>query len=365
MRRRAVVTALFLGIPGAAAAQTAAPGSEEPTSDPKLAEARTAFKEGTSLARQAQWGEALLAFERSSNLRPHTFTTYNIGYCERALGRYTRARKLLARALAENDARGGTALSADVVNDAKKYLAEMDKRVARATVTLAPADASIVVDGRPLEMVAGDRTPPLFSAGTRESGVGEVPESATFDLLIDPGSHVFTVSRQWSSDLVVARTFAAGTVTPIDLKLVVKAQLSRTARGSASPRVPRNEIRPTTRLLVARRRRCRPRHRNGGRHPRDPKRAQARSGVWRESNDCPPSRDSEHDSLNRWADISTIAFSIGVVGVGLSTVLLLTSGSKRAPAPPRHRRHPRRSGYKGARDQPRLRIPLGVLTGSF
>src|SRR5439155_897636 len=174
------------------------PPQEEATSDPNVAEARTAFKEGTALARQAQWGEALLAFEHSARLRPHTFTTYNLGYCERALGRYTRARKFLAKALAENEARGGTALSADVATDAKKYLAEIDERIARVAVSLAPADAAVSVDGRPLEMVAADRTTPVLAAGTRDLGPGEVPAATQFELLVDPGAHVFTVSRPGS-----------------------------------------------------------------------------------------------------------------------------------------------------------------------
>jgi len=318
-------------IPGTAAAQAVAPASEDASSDPKLAEARTAFKEGTSLARQAQWGEALLAFERSQNLRPHTFTTYNIGYCERALGRYTRARKLLARALAENDARGGTALSADVVNDARKYLAEMDKRVARATVTLDPTDAAVAVDGRPLEVVAGDRTPQVLSAGTRELGPGEVPHSASFELLVDPGSHVFTVSRTGSNDLVVARTFSAGATTPVDLKLIVKAAPLDDNRAAVRPS-PASDAKPNRLpgyiLLgvgaaglatgsVAGILAIQSEHRL--------------DQACRVKSSCPPTAASEHDTLNRWADVSTIAFSVGVVAVGLSTVLLLSSGSKRSP----------------------------------
>src|SRR5258705_8161610 len=155
-------------------AQTATP-SADATHDPNVAEARTAFREATSLARQAQWGEALLAFERSSRLRPHTFTTYNIAYCERALGRYTRARKFLAKALAENEARGGAALSAEVVADAKKYIGEIDQRLARVSVTVDPSDAAVSVDRRPLDTVAADRTPLVLSSRMPELAAGDVP----------------------------------------------------------------------------------------------------------------------------------------------------------------------------------------------
>jgi len=351
---------LSAAIPGTVAAQAAPPGTEEPSSDPKLAEARTAFKEGTSLARQAQWGEALLAFERSQTLRPHTFTTYNIGYCERALGRYTRARKLLARALAENDARGGTALSPDVVNDAKKYLAEMEKRVARATITLDPVDASIAVDGRPLEIVTGDKTPPMLSAGTRDQGQGEVPPSATFELLIDPGSHVFTVARAGSNDLVVSRSFAAGTTTPLELKLMVKAGPLEESRGAVVQAPPSRETKssklPGYVLLgigaaglatgsVAGILAVQSKHRLDEACPGGPSR-------------CPPGAMSEHDTLNRWADVSTVAFAVGAVGIGLSTVLLLTSGSKPSTSAGT-------AGTNGLVIHPAIGYGSAFVTGSF
>src|SRR5947199_10579030 len=67
--------------------------------------ARDAYKEGAALARDAQWGAALAAFERSAKLRPHPWATFNIAVCERALGQYVRARRTFARALDER--RGG------------------------------------------------------------------------------------------------------------------------------------------------------------------------------------------------------------------------------------------------------------------
>jgi hypothetical protein len=326
-----------MGLVGALTANAAAqtqgtpPADDASSNDPKLNEARTAFREGTSLARQAQWGEALLAFERSASLRPHTFTTYNIGYCERALGRYTRARKFLAKALAENEARGGTALSADLVVDAKKYLSELEKRVARATVTLEPPDAAVAVDDRPLEVVAGDRTPPVLAAGTRDLGVGEAPPSASFELLLDPGAHVFIVSRAGSSDVVLSRTFSQGTTTPLDLRLAL-------APATAKSSVPSAAAAPSS---------------PGGRDHARPYRLSAYgflgvgalglatgavAGILaiqekkkldegcRQDGSCSLDLVSHHDALNRWADVSTIAFSVGAVAMGVSTVLFLSGG---------------------------------------
>src|SRR6187402_143183 len=62
---------------------------------PQVVKARELFVRGTTLVQSAQWAEALDAFEQSAALRPHPITTYNIGACERALGRYTVARERL------------------------------------------------------------------------------------------------------------------------------------------------------------------------------------------------------------------------------------------------------------------------------
>jgi hypothetical protein len=355
-----------------ASAQSAPAPQDEASNDPSVAEARTAFREGTSLARQAQWGEALLAFERSARLRPHTFTTYNLGYCERALGRYTRARKFLAKALAENEARGGTAISAEVAADAKKYLAEIDQRLARATVTLSPADASISVDGRPLETVAADRTPPVLAAGTRDLGAGEVPAAAQFELLLDPGAHVFTVSRPGSTDLVVSHTIQAGSRAPLDLKLVV-APSGGTVKGAATaplaPQVER-DARPSRTpgyiflgigaaglatgsvagILALQQK-----------HKLD----NSCNGL-----SCGPELVSTHDSLNRWADISTVAFAVGGVSVVVSTYLLLAGGSSSsrttAGEPQREAStNGRTPGNTGVVIRPAIGLGSAFVTGSF
>ena len=57
-----------------------------PSTASAMAMAHAAFREGTLLARQARWVDALDAFERSDALHAHAITTYNIGYCERLLG---------------------------------------------------------------------------------------------------------------------------------------------------------------------------------------------------------------------------------------------------------------------------------------
>jgi hypothetical protein len=180
-------------------------------------EARVAFNRGTELVVEARWAEALAAFERAQKLRAHAVTSYNIGACERALGRYTRARVAFLRALRENDEASGAQLSESLVEGTKGYLAEIDKLLAKVTVTLVPAQATVLVDGRPLAVEKG--APAVLVAGVRAPGAGESPPSSTFTLLVDPGVHVFLLARAGYSNAVVNRTFMPGASTTLKLEL--------------------------------------------------------------------------------------------------------------------------------------------------
>src|SRR5689334_11721443 len=122
----AMVGALVLASPGVLAqsppaAQAPAPGE----ADAATLQARALFSEGTDKAHRGEWSLALAAFQRSWSLHPHAVTAYNIGYCERALGRYTRARKMFGEAFAESAAHGGVELPQELAAAAKTYLAEL------------------------------------------------------------------------------------------------------------------------------------------------------------------------------------------------------------------------------------------------
>lgn len=51
------------------------------------------------------------------------------------------------------------------------------------------------------------------------------------------------------------------------------------------------------------------------------------------SKQCPPSQHDDLDSANTMAMISNVGFGVGIVGVALGTVLLVTGGKKEAPPP--------------------------------
>ncbi len=195
----------------------------------QIAQAREDFVKGAELAKQAQWGEALSAFERSDKLRSHSITTFNIGACQRAMGSYTLARETLARALSENEQAHGAELPEMLVKDAGGYIEEIDRLLAVVTVTLSPADGRVAVDGRPL--FARAEAPgalPMLVAGVRDPGTGEVPlpsaatqpeVPARFRVVLNPGTRVFTLSRRGFADAVVSKSFAPGSSTELQLFL--------------------------------------------------------------------------------------------------------------------------------------------------
>jgi hypothetical protein len=201
-----------------AKAQTAEVSAASPEGAATV-EARALFREAAQWARAGDWSQALAAFERSRALRPHAVTTYNIGYCERALGRAVRARNALRNALAENAAHGGGELPEALATAATQYLLELERRVARAIVRLSPEDSSILVDGRPLEVQRTDGPRPVLLAGTRDAGPGEPVAASTFELQLDPGAHVFVVSRAGYADDVTTRTFEPGSELDITVTL--------------------------------------------------------------------------------------------------------------------------------------------------
>jgi PEGA domain len=191
-------------------------GAARAEEGPEVAEARAAFVEGADLARDMRWGDALGRFEHSAKLRPHAGTSYNIGICERALGHYTRALQAFRQALAENRAAGGQAINAATVADIERFVEEQRRVVATLEVTLAPADAALAVDGRPLE--ASDEAGTL-TAGTAPAGPGRTPPAAKFQLVLDPGVHLFVVSRKGFADVARRETVAPGSRGRLDLAL--------------------------------------------------------------------------------------------------------------------------------------------------
>jgi hypothetical protein len=181
-------------------------------------DARRAFVEGVEAVKKAQWSDALVAFERSSRLRPHATTTFSIGACERALGRSSRARATFRRALEESAARGNQ-LPASLVTDAQNFIAEIDRLLAHVEVRLNPPGTEVSVDGRPLLEEPGGYPLPVMVAGMLPPGAPAAPPAPSFEMIIEPGSHVIMLSRKGYASVTVKRSFDPGTRTVLPLEV--------------------------------------------------------------------------------------------------------------------------------------------------
>ncbi len=224
MKARALIILLSLALGSPSLTAEAKPGGAKP-GDTKASEAeatdvvraREQFASGAGLVRTAQWAEALAAFEESSRLRPHPITTYNIGACQRALGRYTVAQATLERALAEEA--GSAKLPESLRAEAKTYLGEIGRLLVHVRLSVRPSDAAVAVDGRPLQTLDRADGSKVLVAGLRAAGRGETLPAASVEVVLDPGTHLLTLSRKGFSDQVLNRTFSPGTNQVLTLNL--------------------------------------------------------------------------------------------------------------------------------------------------
>lgn len=317
-----------------AAIVTASPGRAQPppapgpqaAADPRIEEAREAFRIGSALAKQAQWVDALAAFGRSARLRPHAVTTFNIAFCERALGRYARARKSFALALAAPEG----ALPENLAAESRGYLADIEQRLVRAAITMIRPGAALAVDGRPLEITSGGSpSHPTLVAGSREPGPGEPAPAASFDLLLDPGTHVIIVSMNGAPDAVVIRDFTPGAVP------------SLTLGPGAAPAKALVDVAPRAGLSPGRRAAAAMSFGLAGAgllagavmgglalHDR-----QSLDRQCKTKSHCPGSAQGTIDAMNDFATGSTIGFALLLAGAGVGGVVLLTADGAKPPAP--------------------------------
>lgn len=202
-------------IPRARAESTPAPAASasskelDPT-DEKLVQARALFAEGLAFSKKMQWNDALIAFEKSRALRSHASTSFNVGYCQRALGRYLEARINFARAIAEDAASGFTQLPEATVNEIKSYLTEISTLLVKLTLRITPKNTKVLLDGRPVTP-SNDKDAPPGTARFDDHG-GVVVE-------VNPGIHVLHLSAKGFNDVLLNRSWNAGSAIelPVDL----------------------------------------------------------------------------------------------------------------------------------------------------
>jgi hypothetical protein len=209
---------VFLSASLTAIAATGHAAPQPAPDPPDVVAAREQFVRGSDNARQGRWAEALQAFEASAKLRPHAVTTFDIGICQRAMGSFTLARQTFEQALAQNEASGRTELAESLAAEDRGYSAEIGHLLATAVVDLNPPTATIAVDGRPLG-ARGEGPSRVMVVGIRDPGPPEPAPGAHFELQLNPGPHVITLSRPGFADAVLTRTMAPGTTTDLKLSL--------------------------------------------------------------------------------------------------------------------------------------------------
>lgn len=218
MRARTVSGFILAGVLSVASARAEEPvQAPAPADDEQSNKARAEFTRGVELVKNAHFGDALVAFEASARLRPHPVTTFNMGACQRAMSHYTLARATLERALAEQ--KPGSELPPNLAADAQGFLQQIEATLARVPVTLKEPNVSMAVDGRPLAPRATSGSRRELVAGLLPAGKGTPAGLREFDLILDPGVHVITVTRKGYADAVINRNFSTGKQPPLVLEL--------------------------------------------------------------------------------------------------------------------------------------------------
>jgi hypothetical protein len=302
--------------------------------DAEVVEARDAFRRGSALAKAGDWQGALAAFQRSARLKPHPVTTYDIAYCERALGHYARASFRFEEALAVPPGATAPLLPPELARDAETYLEEVRRRVAHVTVRLQPASAAIRVDGRELVRMSSPGGTAAYVVGESDAaprGIGAGP----VELWLDPGAHVFVLIGEGEARSVESRTFLAGeraelvlSLSPVPAGAAPKAATSANSKPAAVQSPPdRTAAYISFGVagvgLV------------GGavfaglalseKHDLD-------SDPACEQKQCPPGYEDRQSRMVTYADIATAGLVTFVVGAGVGTYFLLTAKPKSSAA---------------------------------
>jgi len=175
MVRLALVLTILLAAT-AAGAQDVPP----PTDESAALEARTLFEDGVRMSREERWAEALDRFRRSRALVPRPSTLFNIAI---ALDRLGRARESIA-AIDEYLTISDPVRDEADRREAVRLRVEAQARLAHLTVAVVVADATVELDGAPID------------PGTEQ--------------LVDPGDHVLVANAPGYRTTRVSLTLAPG-----------------------------------------------------------------------------------------------------------------------------------------------------------
>ena len=149
--------------PTAARAESAAPSAASSADTSGIEDARAHFADGLKLYKDGDFGAALVQFERAYAIKPNFKVLYNIAQTYFQLREYVEARDNMAHYLKD----GGAAIEPERQAAASKDLADLEKRIAKVTITVNVAGATVLVDGKkvgttplsePISVSEGQRT---------------------------------------------------------------------------------------------------------------------------------------------------------------------------------------------------------------
>lgn len=147
MRPLVILLALAAApVPLAAAPRRPVPAKPAPRT-PEQREADRHFRSGVALFKETKYAEALAEFERAYEIAPHPLVLYNIAGCHRLMSHYGEAVAYYRRFLAD----GKGVVAAERLTSAQIELDAILALIARVTVTVAPPDATLAVDGAVLD----------------------------------------------------------------------------------------------------------------------------------------------------------------------------------------------------------------------
>lgn len=295
---------------------------------PEVKRARELFEEGVDLAHRALWLPALAAFGASAEIKPHAVTLYNVAYCERALGHYTRALQAFERALARSNSADPAELPQPMSTAAREYIVELEAQLATLELTVESSRTELLVDGRPLELVGTEHGQPILVAGTKPSGPPEPAPASTFLIRVDPGVHSFLLRAPGGIEKSFTRRFEPEEHADLSIRIAGERRASSAKARRTKPNVvPRSKsgLSPGVVVLGA-----------GGAAVL----AGAALGVvaWHKrsalgddcpAKRCPPDQLSQLDSARAYANASTATLGLGLLAVAAGSVL--TFGGVDAP----------------------------------
>ncbi len=163
MKLRQFALASLLVLPLALRPLTARADAPATPAPAETEDARQHFSDGLKLYKDGDFDAALVQFERAYEIKPNYKVLYNIAQTYFQLREYVEARDNMARYLKE----GGAAIEPERQAAASKDLADLEKRIAKVTVTVNVPGATVLVDGKkvgvtplsePIAVSEGQRT---------------------------------------------------------------------------------------------------------------------------------------------------------------------------------------------------------------